>query len=99
MLAFEISVNGKRLCVAGTAVSDVISTVVSWVRSRSNMPEQLDFHVGGILAGESPTHFGWTTPLIGPGDEITIRLVDTDSWDEPEHLYEPASVPERGNTG
>ena len=90
MLAFEISEIGKRLCIAGTEMSDVLSTGLSWVRRTNRRPERLNFNVGGIISGDSRTHFAWTTPSITSGDEITIRLIDADSWDEPEHIYQPS---------
>lgn len=90
MLAFEVLVNGKRLCIAGTGTSKVISTTVSWARRSA---DTINFHVGGIVADESNEHFAWTTPPIGIGDEITIRLVDADSWDNPQHLGPPPTIP------
>jgi len=95
MLAFEVLINGKRLCIAGTGTSDVLSTVVSWARrAQDRGQDKLDFHIGGIVAGNSNEHFGWTTPALAIGDEITIRLVDADTWDKPEHVYQPARNPQ-----
>lgn len=93
MLAFEVSVNQKRLCVAATGISDVLSTSISWVRKSQHGPDRISFNVGGITAGNNREHFGWTMPPLAVGDEVTIRLVDVDSGDNPEHVYEPALNP------
>ena len=81
MLAFDVLVNGKRLCLAGTAPNDVISTIISWAR---RTPDTINFHVGGISSGNSHVQIDWTTPTISIGDEITIRLVDAETYDEPD---------------
>jgi hypothetical protein len=91
MTAFEILVNGKRLCVAGTLTADVVSIAVNWVRRVSeHAPDRIQFHVGGLIADRPHEHFGWNTPRIGVGDEVTIRIVEVDACDTPEFVYEPA---------
>ena len=72
-------------------MSDVLSVALSWVRRNPrNSKDRIDFHIGGIATGNVHKHFAWTTPDIGTGDEIKVRLIDVDSWDEPEHVYDPA---------
>jgi len=88
MLAFEILVNGKRLCLAGTDAHNVFSTIVSWGRRAD---DRINFHVGGIVSGDSHDHYEWTTPAIGIGDEVTIRIMDSEKCDEPDRTYQPPS--------
>ena len=86
MLAFEILVNGKRICVAGTApVNRVLSAALSWTHHE---PDQLRPHVGGIPA-ETDQHFNYHVPEIGLGDELLIRIVETDDIDEPDEFRPP----------
>lgn len=96
MLAFDVCVNGKRLCLAGTAPNDMFSTIISWT---CRSPNLIEFNVGGIASGDPQVQIDWTTPRISIGDEITIRLVDSDTFDEsgerrPMHLRGPESRPE-----
>ena len=81
MLAFELSVNGQRLCIASTATNSVLSTVMTWVKHR---PDRVDFNVGGLDAADSAQHTAWRTPRLAVGDEVRIRLIDTDSFDQPD---------------
>lgn len=82
MLAFEISVNGTIVCVAGAGPKHrVISSIVSWTRRD---PDQISLHVGGVP--QSDQHLTWNTPKISIGDEITIRIVETDTVDEPDDI-------------
>jgi hypothetical protein len=87
MLAFEVLVNGKRLCIAGTGQMDVVSAAISWARREA---DTINFHVGGIAAGDQGEHLSWNTPTIGIGDEVTIRLVDANTSDGPDETYRPA---------
>ena len=81
MLAFEISVNGTRQCVA--ASKRVLSAAITATGDHSD----LIMNVGGISDATDDTHLRWDTPQIGIGDEVTIRIVDTDS---PDLVYKPA---------
>lgn len=91
MLAFDVSVNEKRVCVAGTESSQVLSIGVTWVRESQHRPERISSNVGGLVAGDNHKHFGWTMPPLSIGDTVTIRLIEVNSADDPEHVYEPAS--------
>jgi hypothetical protein len=85
MLAFEVSVNGKRVCTA-TAES-VLATIVSW---SSRTPDRIQFHVGGIPETKDGEHIDWETPCIRVGDEVTIRILEADSADPPGRKYKPS---------
>ena len=93
MLAFEILVNGKSLCIAGTAPNAVLSTILSWSRRH---PERLNFHVGGIPGDDSTRHFEWETPRIEIGDEVLIRVIEADTCDEPDCIIQ---LPRRNHEG
>ncbi len=85
MLAFEVSVNGKRICVAGTApINRVLGASLSWTFHR---PDELIFCLGGILADDDK-HFDFDVPKIGIGDEIVIRIIESEEVDEPS-AYRP----------
>ena len=86
MLAFEVWVNNERLCTASTANHNVVSTILSWASRR---PNDIDFHVGGIAADDLNYHTDWQTPEIKIGDEIRVRVIDVESYDEPDQRYIP----------
>lgn len=80
MFAFEIHLNGKRLCVAGIGDHGVLNAAINSVA----MPQRryLSLMVGGLI---SPTeeHVGWVNRKISVGDEIRVKVLETDSVDEP----------------
>ena len=54
MRAFEIYVNGKRLCVAGVNNASVLSAIIDYVGRDDE--ERLHLHVGGLLIPEGRSH-------------------------------------------
>jgi hypothetical protein len=86
MLAFEVWVNDRRLCTVSTATHTVLSTIVSWTARQA---DRINFHVGGIAKDSSGHHTGWDTPEPKIGDEIRIRLIDTEEYDEPDRRHTP----------
>ncbi len=73
MIAFEVSVNGEKKCVAGAEDADVLSTMIDGPRAPR-------LRVGGLVGDD---HVDWLKSDIKAGDEITIRLVETASADQP----------------
>ena len=70
MIAFEIHINGEKKCVAGDA--KVLNAIL-------NGPPSLSFRVGGLKNDE---HIEWLESSVKVGDEITIRIVETEKVDE-----------------
>ena len=82
MIALEISVNGSVCCVVGTAPNHrVVSSMVSWTHRD---PDQFCLQVVG--APQADQHLTWDMPEVSLGDEITIRIVETDRVDEPDDV-------------
>src|SRR5688572_24428855 len=90
MIVFEIRINGAVRCRAGSE-GDVIATL-SYIRSpvladaiaRGELPKEVqdpDLSVGGVLGD---AHARWLSQKCSVGDEITIRIVESDTADEPE---------------
>ncbi len=81
MIAFEVSVNGKRVCVAGA--ERVSSVSLHWAH---HSPQRVGFSVGGVSSeGGVDHHCEWDVPPIGVGDEVTIRIVEADAVDRGVH--------------
>jgi hypothetical protein len=93
MICFEVTLNEKHLTTAGLPGYAVMSTLISWVRSKyrsgsaSKPYEELSLHVGGLDSNEPP---GVTTNWIGSrplrvGDTICIRVAEQETADPPVH--------------
>jgi hypothetical protein len=93
MKAFHVLVNGKPLCTAGIGALGVLHVIVDWVRRKDEPREgEFDFSIGG-LDTVSEEHVRWSAPRIGVGDEITIRVVDSDDIDAPPRRYSRSEAP------
>lgn len=92
MICFEVSLNGQRLATGGIPGFAVLSTVVSWVRSR-HRPEPyrssgvLDFHLGGLDANPrrhaDHRHLEWVRRDVALGDVVQVRVLEAESADPP----------------
>ena len=84
MRAFEVYVNGKRLCVAGIGDDGVLNTMVDHVVG--NGRNELYLRVGGLI---SPTneHVLWRSQRLKIGDEVRVKIVETASVDRPKERH------------
>ena len=91
MRALEIDVNGQRLCTAGIGDDGVLTAIVRSVIglvpaiSRKRTPrtqEDLGLDVGGFRPSTSE-HVSWKSPKLRTGDEIRIKIIETDRPDKP----------------
>jgi len=82
MLAFELHVNGKKVATAGVE-QGVMSVIANWVRGK----EDGDSWQSGIsIAGsdsQTSEYLRWFRQDLKVGDEIRIRLVESDRVDSP----------------
>ena len=93
MLGLAISVNGKLVCKAATLPNKVLATGVSWTFQD---PGQFVFNIGGIT-GEPESHFSFDSPELKLGDTIEVKIVDLESFDEPD-LIEPIHLTSEHST-
>jgi len=90
MIAFEVSVNGKRVCVAGAEDLGVLSTIITACGKlgRKSVPYRPDetssevhYSVGGLTSRPNPKddhHLKWkSAQRLAIGDVITVRVVET----------------------
>jgi hypothetical protein len=82
MRAFEIYLNGKRLCLAGIGDDGVLNTTVDSVVGRGRNRNQQTLRVGGLI---SPTaeYVIWKRRRLKIGDEVRVKIVETASIDRP----------------
>lgn len=78
MRSFNVSLNGKKLCLAGVGERGVLSAIISWVGE--DRGEDLFIHVGGLANEE---HIDWVKQKgLQVGDEIRVKIVESGSADE-----------------
>jgi hypothetical protein len=90
MRAFQVYINGKRVCLAGIGDHGVLTAIASWVVAPER--EAMKLTVGGLI---SPTmeHLNWTGRHLRVGDEIKIKIIERTSVDIPKsrHRDDPAT--------
>jgi hypothetical protein len=96
MIALEVSLNGKRVCIAGAEDLAVLTTSVAAVgklgqKTVPARPEETggEFHysVGGLTARQNPekdVHLRWKSVApLQVGDVIQVKILETDKVDPP----------------
>ena len=91
MIAFTISINGRKLYTAGGASYGALSQSLALVRVPLPPPDDqsLLFTMSGhdfTVVGEDAVSQGldfWDAPNVKVGDKIEIQVVDVDSIDPP----------------
>jgi hypothetical protein len=86
MIAFEIHLNGKKAVTAGIDGPGVLSAIVNWVErelppKERRCKDDMSVSVGG-LAARTNTFLTWLQRDISVGDEIFLRVVETDKVDK-----------------
>ena len=93
MLAFEVSVDDERVCLAGMDDWSVMSVILSAVRSRQGdrpRPGELDVSVGGLTEDSSEGiahHARWVRLKLQVGSRVAVNIVETDQPDPPSRRY------------
>jgi hypothetical protein len=99
--AFLVAVNGQRVCLAGIGSNGVMDVSVQWKGGKrldnGSLNDCLKLRVGG-LDTTSREFVHWETPAIGTGDEITIKVVESETVDQEYTRYIPPDEPKRPST-
>ncbi len=80
MRAFEVYLNGKRLCLAGVGNDGVLTTNVTHVPFRRRRETRL--YVGGLVLPQDE-HVFWRQTTLRLGDEIRLKIVEKTAVDRP----------------
>jgi hypothetical protein len=93
MKAFMVSLNGQPFVTAGVGDDGVLATGLTWVGGGPPRPAEgeLSLRVGGV-DGRSGEHIEWSVPEIHVGDEITIRIIETDQASPADARYRPEEI-------
>jgi hypothetical protein len=79
MSFFNVSLNGKKLCLAGVGERGVLSAIISWVAG--DRGEDLPVEVGGLANEE---HIGWVKQKrLQVRDDIRVKMVESGSAGKP----------------
>jgi hypothetical protein len=82
MIAFELYLNGKKVATAGVE-QGVMSVIANWVRLKQDGDSwQSSVSIAG-LDDKTSEHLKWFRQDLVVGDEIRIRLVDSEQIDLP----------------
>jgi hypothetical protein len=87
MRAFQISLNGKRICVAGVGAEGVLTTHIDYVGQKG---DDLRLAVNGLFA-KTDEHAIWINSGLKVGDKVQVNVIETDLVDKPKKLYRPDS--------
>jgi hypothetical protein len=84
VIAFEVTLNGQRLCTASAGEAGVLSATVTWVmRSAPGVAglSDLRLEVGGLA---KDAHLHWpASRKLAVGDEVILKILDTAHSDPP----------------
>jgi len=78
MRGMEVHLNGTALCTAGIGADAVLNAIVNVIGRDHGYDMML--RVGGL---ENDEFLTWSTHDLRIGDEIRIRIVETDAIDSP----------------
>jgi hypothetical protein len=82
MRAFEVHLNGRKLCVAGIGKTGVLTAILDYVGGQGR--EETALTVGGLLTTVDE-HVRWIKRRkLRTGDEIHVRVLDCESVESPE---------------
>src|SRR2546423_13644775 len=86
MLAFEVHLNGKKVCTAAMGEPGVLSSIVTWHlgdgAGRPKGQEELDLAVSALVS-RTQEHVDWLKRRLRRGDEVSIRIVEAAHADSP----------------
>jgi hypothetical protein len=97
MKAFQVHLNGRKLCTAGFDERDVVLTaIVDYVSGRGG--DELALTVGGLNSAKGE-HVRWVKrKKLRSGDEVKVKIIDTESADNPKERHPSAEVLTRALT-
>ena len=93
MIAFEVSIDGRKACTAGVPAG-VTSVIATWVRRPSRdaergesveFEEELTLEVGGLTHDQdgASVHLKWVREPLTVGQQVTFAVVETEAADPP----------------
>lgn len=90
MQGLEVSLNGEKLCIAGVSGGDAVSATIDVVGPRNG--STITLRVAGL---ENELYVVWCDRGLRVGDEVTVRMVETDIVDQPMRRLPSITGPDR----
>jgi hypothetical protein len=78
MKAMLVEVNGKRVCLAALTGKGNVHASMRWMRE-----DDLDVAILSVLGIDAGEGAIWPIPPIDVGDEVRIKVVETEKGDPP----------------
>ena len=78
MRGMEVHLNGNKLCTVGIGTDGVLNTTLNLASRKGEY--HMEMRIGGL---ENNEFLIWPTRSLRLGDEITVRIIETDSIDPP----------------
>jgi len=97
MRAFKVYLNGKKLCLAGIGDDGVLTAITNWVCGGPYKAADLFLEVGGLISPAQEHVSRIRQKPLHVGDEIRVKIVDTDSVDRPIKQYRADSAKDLRN--
>jgi hypothetical protein len=91
MKAFQVHLNGRKLCIAGLSEHGVLTAIVDYVSGHGR--DELALSVGGLISSKEE-HVRWVKRRsLRMGDEIQVKVIESESADRPQerHRRDPAA--------
>jgi len=81
MICLEISVNGKKLAVAGLGSDGVISAIVNWVATPASKhskrrTEKMFLSLGGLANGKHVTWIKAARKTLKKNDTVKVKIIE-----------------------
>jgi hypothetical protein len=93
MIAFEVRLNSKKICIAGVGDVGVLTTSLAWRGSQPyhkggpTVAEYLRLDVGRLT--DSGEHLRWLDRKLKRGDVVSIQVVQANSPDKARERQRP----------
>ena len=89
MQAFEVSLNGEKLCLAGVGDDGVLTTTVNWVARKGEC--EMFLMVGGLLSRTEEHDNRVDLKYLSVGNEICVKIIEASSVDKPIDKPKPST--------
>lgn len=85
MKAFEVHVNGRKVCTAGLGGRGVLNVMIDYVSGESR--DEVALTVGGLVRAMEE-HVHWVErQKLQTGDEIQVKVIEAESADNPQRRF------------
>jgi hypothetical protein len=81
MIAFEVVVDGQRICLAGIGEDGVLTAIIHWISDLP--PEEATFLSVSGMESQRGEMLDWQVPPLAIGSEVLVRVTEAAESDPP----------------